>query len=140
MKTVPLTRGRLAAAAGCKAETIRFYEEIGLLPAPRRTQSNYRTYAPEQVARLQFIRRARDLGFSVEEVRALLTLADERDRDCGEVDALSRKHLIEVERKIVDLQALAGELRDIIGQCRGGTIAECRIIDALAPRSTAAST
>ena len=136
--TAPLTRGRLAAAAGCKAETIRFYEKIGLLPAPRRTASNYRTYAPEQVARLRFIRRARDLGFSVEEVRALLELADERERECSEVDALAQKHLIEVERKIADLQSLAGELRDIIGQCRGGTIAECRIIDALAPRSPSA--
>ena len=137
-RTAPLTRGRLAAAAGCKAETIRFYENIGLLPAPGRTESNYRTYAPEQVARLQFIRRARDLGFSVEEVRALLTFSDERERDCCEVDALAQKHLVEVERKIADLQSLASELRDIIGQCRGGTIADCRIIDALAPRNPSA--
>ncbi len=135
--TAPLTRGRLASAAGCKAETIRFYEKIGLLPAPRRTESNYRTYPPEQVARLQFIRRARDLGFSVEEVRALLTLSDERERDCREVDALAQRHLVEVERKIADLRSLAEELRDIIGQCRGGTIADCRIIDALAPRTPA---
>lgn len=83
--------------------------------------------------RLCFIRRSRDLGFSIEQICALLDLADQRDRDCGEVDNIAHEHLAEVERKIADLDALRTELRNVIGQCRHGSIAECRIIEALSP-------
>jgi Cu(I)-responsive transcriptional regulator len=134
-KSAPLTIGELSKAAGVKVVTIRYYESIGLLPAPGRTQGNYRAYGPEHLRRLTFVRRSRDLGFTINEVRALLDLADQRDRDCGAVDQIAREHLAEVERKIADLKALGRELRDVIGQCRHGTVAECRIIEALSPTS-----
>jgi Cu(I)-responsive transcriptional regulator len=133
MQQGKLTIGRLAKATATNIETIRYYERIGLLPTPARTSGNYRAYGPDHLARLSFVRRSRDLGFSIETVRDLLSLADEKDRDCGAVDAIAREHLAEVERKIADLTALRRELRDLIGQCGHGTIAECRIIEALSP-------
>ena len=125
--------GGLARATGTKAETIRYYERIGLLAKPFRTAANYRSYGPSELARLSFIRRARALGFSIQQVSALLDLADRRDRSCDAVDALAKDHLVTVDAKIADLRALRRELADLIGQCRQGTIAECRILDALAP-------
>jgi Cu(I)-responsive transcriptional regulator len=126
--------GELARAADTKAETIRYYERIGLLPAPPRTAGNYRDYSSGHVSRLIFTRRARDLGFSVEQIRALLDLADRKEQSCEAVDAIARDHLADVKRKLADLAALRRELDSIIGQCRHGTIAECRILEALAPR------
>lgn len=128
-----LAIGDLAKATATKVETIRYYERIGLLPKPARTSGNYRSYSSRHLARLSFIRRARDLGFSIEQVRELLGLSDQRHRSCEAVDAIARQHLIEVERKIRDLQALRHELDSIISQCGRGTIAECRIIEALSP-------
>jgi Cu(I)-responsive transcriptional regulator len=125
--------GSLARATGTKVETIRYYERIGLWPAPVRTRGNYRSYDESHLARLSFIRRARDLGFSLDQVRDLLRLADDRDRPCEAVDVIARQHLDAVERKIADLAALRDELADLIGQCGRGTIAECRIIETLAP-------
>jgi Cu(I)-responsive transcriptional regulator len=125
--------GDLAKATGTKVETIRYYERAGLLPVPGRTPGNYRTYGPAHLNRLSFIRRARDLGFTIEQVRELLDLADDRDRPCGAVDAIAREHLAEVERKIADLNALRRELAELIGRCRRGTVAECRIVEALSP-------
>lgn len=126
--------GELARAIGTKAETIRYYERIGLLPRPSRTASNYRSYGVVELARLSFIRRARALGFSIQQISELLELSDCSDRSCDAVDTLAREHLATIEAKIADLSALRSELADVIGQCRQGTIAECRIIDALAPR------
>jgi Cu(I)-responsive transcriptional regulator len=131
-----LAIGDLAKRTGTKVETIRYYERIGLLPKPGRTEGNYRSYDEPHLGRLSFIRRARDLGFSLDQVRELLGLADQRDRSCEAVDMIARQHLIEVERKISDLQALRDELSDLIGRCRKGTVAECRIIETLAPAST----
>lgn len=125
--------GELAKATGTKVETIRYYERIGLLPEPARTTGNYRAYAPDHLARLSFIRRARDLGFSIEQVRALLALSRQGERSCEAVDAIAREHLAEVERKITDLEALRRELAEVIAQCGRGTIAGCRIIEALSP-------
>ena len=125
--------GELASATGTKVETIRYYERIGLLPAPARTVGNYRIYAVDHLNRLSFIRRARHLGFTLLQVRELLELADQKNRSCAAVDAIAREHLAEVQRKIADLTALRRELTDVIGQCRRGTIAECRILEALAP-------
>jgi Cu(I)-responsive transcriptional regulator len=125
--------GELARAADTKVESIRYYERIGLLPAPPRTEGNYRDYSPAHANRLSFTRRARDLGFSIEQIRALLDLADQRERSCAAVDALAREHLADVKRKLADLAALRRELDSLIGQCRHGTIAECQIIEALAP-------
>lgn len=125
--------GELAKATATKAETIRYYERIGLLPKPSRTAGNYRSYSTGHLGRLSFVRRARDLGFSIEQVRDLLGLSDQGDRPCEAVDAIARQHLTEVNRKIRDLQALRRELDSLIGQCGQGTVAECRIIEALSP-------
>ena len=125
--------GALAKATGTKVETVRWYEQVGLLPAPTRTSGNYRDYDAAHLGRLSFIRRARDLGFSLDQVRALLDIAGQQDRSCEGVDVIARAHLDEVDRKIADLQALRQELDALIGQCRQGRVAECRIIEALAP-------
>lgn len=128
--------GELAKATETKVETIRYYEQSGLLPSPARTHGNYRNYGPDHLARLSFIRRARDLGFSIEQVRALLDLSDDRARDCATVDHIAREHLREVDRKLADLTALRRELSAVIASCGGGTVGECRIIEALAPTGT----
>jgi Cu(I)-responsive transcriptional regulator len=125
--------GNLAKATDTKVETIRYYEHVGLLAAPARTAGNYRAYRAEHLNRLSFIRRARDLGFSIDQVRTLLNLSDQKQRSCEAVDAIAREHLAEVERKIADLTVLRRELKELIDQCRQGTIAECRIVEALAP-------
>lgn len=129
-----LTIGDLGKATDTKVETIRYYERIGLLAKPDRTGGNYRAYGQEALARLSFIRRARDLGFSLDQVRELLALASQDQRDCGSVDAIANAHLAEIDRKLADLAALRHELSAVIASCDGGTIAECRILDALAPR------
>ncbi|WP_207827185.1 MerR family transcriptional regulator [Brevundimonas pondensis] len=128
-----LSIGELGRRAGAKVETIRYYERIGLLPAPARTEGNYRAYGEAALNRMSFIRRARDLGFSIEQVRDLLALSDRRDQSCATVDELTRAHLAEVERKIADLEALRRELSALLSQCRQGTISTCLIIEALAP-------
>jgi Cu(I)-responsive transcriptional regulator len=125
--------GELARAADTKAETIRYYERIGLLPTPPRTAGNYRDYSAQHANRLRFTRRARDLGFSIEQIRTLLNLSDDKQQSCEEVDAIARAHLAVVTRKLADLVALRRELDALIRQCRHATVAECRIIEALAP-------
>ncbi|PAL19791.1 helix-turn-helix domain-containing protein [Sphingopyxis sp. GW247-27LB] len=127
--------GELASATGTRAETVRYYEKIGLLAPPARTSGNYRSYGGEHLARLSFIRRARDLGFTIETVRELLALSDDRTRSCEAVDGIARMHLAEVDRKIADLMALRGELGRVIDTCSHGTVADCKIIEALAPHS-----
>jgi|SRR6185312_2331907 len=126
-----LTIGELGRATDTKIETIRYYEKIGLLPAPRRTTGNYRSYAAEQLQLLGFIRRTRELGFSIEEVRELLELAAHGERPCE--DQLVARHLETTERKIEALRRLRRELRDTLASCKGGRIAECRVIQALSP-------
>ena len=132
MATADFTIGDLARSTATKVETVRYYERIGLMPTTARTAGNYRAYARAHVERLSFIRRARALGFSIEQVRELLSLADDRSRPCAAVDELARTHLAAVERKLADLAALGRELEALLGQCHRGTIAECRIIQALA--------
>ncbi|MFW6028199.1 MAG: MerR family transcriptional regulator [bacterium] len=128
-----LTIGHLAKETGTKVVTIRYYEQIGLLPAPPRRAGRFRAYRPRDLDRLRFIRRCRDLGFTLEQVRDLLALAAQEDRDCADIDRIAGEHLTEVERKIADLQRLADELRRISAQCSGGIVADCRIIEALSP-------
>lgn len=125
--------GELGRATDTKVETVRYYERIGLLSQPRRTSGNYRAYDRGHLNRLSFIRRSRDLGFSLDQVRALLDLADQRDRPCEAVDEIARGHLAEVERKIADLEALRDELRGMVRQCGHGSVRDCRIIEALSP-------
>jgi DNA-binding transcriptional MerR regulator len=130
-----LTIGQLGRATDTKIETIRYYEKIGLLPAPRRTAGNYRSYAVEHLQRLGFIRRSRELGFSIEEVRELLKLAAHGESPCGEVDQLVARHLETTERKIEALRRLRRELRDTLASCKGGRVTECRVIQALSSRA-----
>ena len=125
--------GQLARQTGTKVETIRFYEKNGLLPAPSRTDGNYRAYEPGHLSRLSFIRRARELGFSLDQIREFLKLADDRSQSCAAVDAIAREHRKEVERKIEDLTALKSELDRMIYQCGCGLVADCRIIESLSP-------
>ncbi|MEZ5832734.1 MAG: helix-turn-helix domain-containing protein [Dongiaceae bacterium] len=134
-----LSIGDLAKATGTKVETIRYYERVALLPAPARTAANYRSYDASHLARLGFIRRSRELGFSIEEVRDLLSLSDQKDRSCAEVDVIARKHLEDVDARIATLQKLRHELDAIIRRCHSDTIADCRIIEALAPQMDASS-
>lgn len=129
-----LTIGKLSNATGTKPVTIRFYEKSGLLGKPDRTGGNYRAYGQADLDRLSFIRRARNLGFSIEQVRALLTLSDDAKQDCARVDEIAGEHLREVERKLADLKALRRELKAVITSCSGGTVGDCRIIETLAPR------
>ncbi len=126
-----LTISHLARETGTKVETIRFYEKSGLLPEPARTESNYRAYENTHLQRLHFIRKARDLGFSLDQIRAMLALADDRTRPCEAVDEIARVHREEVIRKIADLTALKKELDRMITQCSHGAIADCRIIESL---------
>jgi len=133
MNAKVLTIGRLAEATGTNVETIRFYEKSGILPSPARTEGNYRSYDPAHLRRLSFIRRARDLGFSLDQVKTLLTLSDDRKQSCAAVDDIAKVHRDEVERKIADLTSLKAELDRIIDTCRCGTVAECRIIESLSP-------
>lgn len=127
--------GRLGRLTDTKVETIRYYERIGLLPPPPppRTGGNYRAYSDAHVRRLAFIRRARALGFSLDTIRALLDVSDRPDQPCGDVDALAQAQIREVEGRIADLTRLRDELVRIAGQCGGGRIADCRIIEALSP-------
>jgi Cu(I)-responsive transcriptional regulator len=125
--------GEIAARTGLQVETVRYYEREGLVCPPIRTAANYRSYSEEHLKRLTFIRRARDLGFSLSQVRELLDLADDRHKPCGAVDALARAQRAKVSRKIAELTALKRELDRLIGDCKRGRISECLIIDALAP-------
>ena len=127
--------GELASATATKVETVRYYETIGLLAHPARSTSNYRNYGSEHLNRLSFIRRARDLGFSLEAVRELLALSDDAGQSCEAVDIIASSHLAEVKRKIQDLSALRRELERVIRSCRHGTVDDCKIIEALAPRA-----
>jgi Cu(I)-responsive transcriptional regulator len=128
--------GELARATGTGVETVRFYEKSGLLPPPARTGSNYRSYGSDHLQRLSFVRRARALGFSLDDVRALLALADNREQPCEAVDAIASAELDMVDRKIADLSRMRDELARIVGACRHGTVSECRIIETLGPRES----
>lgn len=124
--------GDLARSTGVKAVTIRYYEQAGLMPVPSRTDGNYRIYTSEHIRRLEFIRRLRDLGFTLDQVRDLLRLSSEENQACSEVDRITHQHLITVENKLRDLRKLASELRRLSQCCQSsGRIAECRIIEAL---------
>lgn len=126
-----IKRGELAKRSGCNIETIRYYEKIGLLAEPDRTDSGHRLYTPEDQARLGFILRGRELGFSIDELRSLLSLAESDAYTCGEVLGLTQGHLDSIREKIADLRKLEATLGDVSARCRGGNVPDCPIIDAL---------
>lgn len=124
--------GAVARISGVKIPTIRFYESIGLLPTPARTDANRRTYTMANVRCLRFICHARDLGFGLDAIRQLLALAASPDEPCDNVDTIARQHLDVIERKISQLTALSGELKAMLDRGIHGSISECRIIELLA--------
>ena len=124
--------GQLAKATGTKAETIRYYEREGILPAADRTAGNYRDYSNEHLATLSFVRRARGLGFSMSQVKELLTLSDNDDKSCSDVDQLVRQQLKEVNRKIENLILLRDELSQMLQSCEASRIGDCQIVERLA--------
>lgn len=124
------TIGILAERSGVKVETIRYYEKIGLLSAPARSTAGYRRYDETDLGRLQFIRRGRSLGFSIEAIRTLATLTERPDHSCADADRLACAHLAEIEDKIADLTRLRDEVRAMI-HCQSDSVATCRVIDAL---------
>jgi MerR family transcriptional regulator, mercuric resistance operon regulatory protein len=123
--------GEAAAASGCHLETIRYYERIGLLPKAARRTNGYRNYGTAEVNRLRFIARGRELGFSLEEVRTLLRLAERTDMSCDEVDRLARQQLAAVRIRIRELQRIARELQRTIESCVGQSCGRCAILGAL---------
>lgn len=128
----PLMIGDLARRTGTKVNTIRFYEDIGLLPPAARTAAGRRTYAEGDVRRLAFIRHGRGLGFSIEEIRSLMKLSDQPDQDCAEAGAIARRHLRVIEGRIARLELLRNELAKAALSCEGGRAADCRVIEAIA--------
>jgi len=123
--------GKLAEQSGVNIETIRYYEKVGVMPAPDRTAGGYRVYRPSHVKRLSFVRRGRELGFSLDELRGLLRLVDGHNYTCAEVRALTLNHVAEIRRKIRDLRRLERVMANMAARCVGSRVPECPIIDAL---------
>jgi len=124
--------GEAARLSGVKAPTIRFYEEIGLLPRPARTETNRRLFADDDLRRLAFIRHCRELGFDLDAIRALLKLQDNPKQPCDTADAIAKERLGEVELRLRSLKALRGELKRMIDSCSHGHVSQCRVIEILA--------
>lgn len=131
MTVQELSIGGLAERTGTNVQTIRYYEQIGLMPRPSRTEGNQRRYSSEHVRRLAFIRHARDLGFTIETIVTLLDLAAEPDRPCEDVIAIAEENLEVVRERLAKLRALEGALKDLVASCSGGRMKDCRIIEAL---------
>ena len=127
-----LTIGRLGQATGPKVPTIRYYEQIGLLPVPARSAGNQRLYGRAAQERLAFIRHARELGFPLDAIRDLLSLQDNPDQPCAAADAIARRQLLAVEARLARLQSLKAELERMVAQCAHGAVADCRVIETLA--------
>lgn len=130
-----LTIGDLSRETGCKVQTIRYYEQIGLMPEPERSNGNQRLYTPAHLDRLAFLRHARELGFPLDAIRELLSLVDTPAQSCEAADAIARAQLDQVEHRIARLQALQRELQRMVAQCRGGEVRDCRVIEVLADHS-----
>ena len=124
--------GALAGQTGYAVQTLRYFEQIGLMPEAPRTAGGQRRYGKKELRRLLFIRHARDLGFETDAVRSLLQLAGHPDAPCGAANAIAADHLKAIDDKIARLQAMREELARMVAACSGGPIAECRVIDVLA--------
>ena len=123
--------GGIAKATGTKVNTIRFYEDIGLMPEAARTAASQRTYVERDVERLSFIRRARRLGFSIDETRSLLSLKAKPNESCDKAGNIAARHLQSVEERISQLQTLRSELKGVVAACTGGEVSDCKIIETL---------
>ena len=127
--------GKLSQITGVKIPTIRYYEQIGLMPEPGRTEGGQRRYGDDELDRLAFIRHARQLGFSLEAIRELLDLSDHPHRPCLEADAIARRQLKQVEQRLARLEALRTELQRMVHECSGGQTADCRVLEVLRDHS-----
>ncbi len=125
--------GQLAKKAGCKVETVHYYEKIGLMPEPPRSNGGHRLYNLSHIKRLNYIRRSRELGFSIEQIRGLLKFIDEPDHCCGEIKSIALLQAHEIMQKINDLEKLKQALNEMITACKGDdmTIDNCPIFDVL---------
>jgi DNA-binding transcriptional MerR regulator len=130
LQSVPI--GEAARQSGVKVPTIRYYEQIGLMPAPPRSEGNRRSYEAPDLQRLSFIRHARELGFEIDAIRALLTLQDDPSQPCSTADLIAKARLVDVEQRIRSLSALKQELEMMIEGCSHGRVAECQVIEVLA--------
>lgn len=126
-----LLRAQLARETGCNLETIRYYEKVGLLLEPARSANGYRVYAPEFVQRLRFVLRARDLGFTLDEIRSLFLLTDTGTQTCAEIKARTQVHLADVRQKIADMRRIEATLASTLANCSGADVSECPVLDAL---------
>jgi MerR family mercuric resistance operon transcriptional regulator len=124
--------GELASLSGVRVETIRYFERIGLLTHPQRTAGGHRLFSSADLDRLNFVRRAREMGFSQAEVRVLLSLSASQLVSCGDVKTIAEKHLRKVRQKISDLQELEKSLSSTVAKCTGGKVPKCPVIDAIA--------
>lgn len=126
-----LTIGKLSATTGVKVPTIRYYEDIGLLPEAERSSGNQRLYDMKAQERLAFIRHARELGFPLDDIRELLSLSDRPEISCAAADVIAKHQLVSVKNRIMRLQALQQELERMLTQCAQGTISDCKVIEVL---------
>lgn len=126
-----LRRAELARRTGCNLETVRYYEKIGMMPDPPRTAAGYRVYGSDHVSRLKFILRARELGFSIEEIRGLLDLVDGGDQTCAEIKERTERHLLNVRTKIADLRRIEIVLAAAAARCSGGDVPDCAVLETL---------
>lgn len=126
-----LTIGALSERTRVNIETIRYYERIGLLPAPRRSEGRRRLYDDELAQRLQFVRRSRELGFSIQDIRALLSLADQGRLACADAKDIALNHLAEIRGKIADLKKLERALAGMAKACDGNELRTCPILETL---------
>jgi DNA-binding transcriptional MerR regulator len=127
--------GELARRTRVKVPTIRYYEQIGLLPSPPRTEGQQRRYDADHAARLNFVRHARELGFEVDVIRELLAMNEKPDQPCAEVDEMARRHIAGIDCRIAHLTALREELQRTVDECGRGRVCECRVIETLADSS-----
>lgn len=130
-----LTIGDLARAAGIKVQTVRYYEQIGILPPAPRSSGNQRRYDDAARRRLIFVRHARELGFPLESVRELLELVDQPDKPCDRVDEIAKRQLEAVQGRLARLEALRDQLAHMIRECDAGSVADCRIVETLCDHS-----
>jgi MerR family mercuric resistance operon transcriptional regulator len=125
------TRGDLARTTRCNIETIRYYEKTGLLPDPPRTDAGYRIYSAAHATRLRFILRARELGFSMEDIRGLMGLEDGAAPTCAEVKERTERHLADVRAKIADLKRIEKVLSATAARCSGEDVPDCPVLETL---------
>jgi DNA-binding transcriptional MerR regulator len=123
--------GKLAEMAATKVQTIRYYQDIGLIHPFKRTEGGHRLYGADDVSRLKFVRHARELGFGIHEIRELLKLSDNPDTSCAAADTIAKSHLEQVEIRITKLKALQKELKRMVGECSHGHVSQCRVIEVL---------